>query len=122
MTTPVNDVSHVILTFDTVVRGFDAADIRVQNGTATAPTGSGTLYTVTITPDGTSAIVISVDLTGVTDRLGNAGTSTETLTVAYYDSSSWRISVLARSEWASETFNSTKDVAERLANNKNGYA
>lgn len=85
VTPPVNDVFDVILTFDTVVRGFDAADIRVQNGTATALTGSGTLYTVTITPDGTSAIVISVDLTGVTDSLGNAGTSTETLTVAYYD-------------------------------------
>ena len=35
---------------------------------------------------------------------------------------SWRSSVLAQSEQASETFNSTKDVAERLANNKNGEA
>ena len=35
---------------------------------------------------------------------------------------SWRSSVLAQSERASETSHSTKDVAERLANDKNGKA
>ena len=35
---------------------------------------------------------------------------------------SWRSSVLAQSERASETSHSTKDVAERLANDKNGEA
>lgn len=69
------------ITFSEAVSGFTTADLSVPNATAGALASSdgGITWTATLTPDagvsdGTN--VVTVDLSGVVDAFGNAGTGT----------------------------------------------
>ena len=80
-TAPVNGAFGVTFTFDEPVNTFTEADVSVTNGRASTPTGSGASYTATITPAADGDVIVRVDLTGVTDRNGNAGVSSQAFTV-----------------------------------------
>ena len=51
---------EVIIEFSEPVTGFDAAHIRVVNGTATSLTGSGSVYRASIRPDATGTVMVRV--------------------------------------------------------------
>jgi Ca2+-binding RTX toxin-like protein len=64
------------LTFSEAVTGFDASKVTVGNGSKGSFSGSGTTYTLVVTPTASSAgnITIDVSTTGVTDAAGNQAT------------------------------------------------
>ncbi|QVM93924.1 DUF4347 domain-containing protein [Pseudomonas entomophila] len=77
----IGETSQVTITFSEAVTGFTNADLTVANGTLSAVSSSdgGITWTATFTP--ASAItdatnVITLDNTGVTDSVGNAGAGT----------------------------------------------
>ncbi len=71
---PINGAFEVTITFSEVVTGLDLSDFILANGTASNLTGSGTLYTATITP--TTDGVITIDLDGgAMDAAGNNNTA-----------------------------------------------
>ena len=78
-TFPTKDAFAVTFTFSADVTGFDAADVTVTNGTASAVTGSGTIYAVTVTPaadvDGDVTVSVSADTARASNGVGNAAAS-----------------------------------------------
>ncbi|MDC7719174.1 Ig-like domain-containing protein, partial [Vogesella sp. DC21W] len=74
----VGDTATVTFTFSEAVSGFTAADVTVPNGTLSNLSSSdgGITWTATLTPSANisdASNVLSVDLTGVADLAGNAG-------------------------------------------------
>ncbi|WP_417498113.1 Ig-like domain-containing protein [Maricaulis sp.] len=59
------------VTFDEAVTGFAASDLTVGNGTASGLAGSGTAYTVTITPSASGAVTVDMAAGKVEDIVGN---------------------------------------------------
>ncbi|MGM8063374.1 DUF4347 domain-containing protein, partial [Vogesella indigofera] len=74
----VGDSATVTFTFSEAVSGFTAADVTVPNGTLSNLSSSdgGLTWTATLTPSANvsdASNALSVDLTGVSDAAGNAG-------------------------------------------------
>ena len=63
--------------------GFGAGDVTVANGIADNLRGSGSQYTVAITPDGTGALEIGIAAGVATDAAGNGNTAAPSVDVAY---------------------------------------
>tara|TARA_R110002073_G_scaffold34954_1_gene102885 strand:+ start:5111 stop:14044 length:8934 start_codon:yes stop_codon:yes gene_type:complete len=57
--------------FDEAVTGFTASDLTVGNGTASGLAGSGTAYTVTITPTASGLVTVDMAVGKVGDAAGN---------------------------------------------------
>ena len=77
----IGETSLVTITFSEAVTGFTNADLSIANGTLTAVSSadSGVTWTATLTPTASvtdTTNVITLDLTGVTDLAGNAGSGT----------------------------------------------
>ncbi|WP_265310980.1 Ig-like domain-containing protein [Verminephrobacter aporrectodeae] len=75
----VGESTTVTITFNKPVNGLDASDIVCPNGTLSAPTANAerTVWTATLTPTANAnagANTIRVNLAGVTDDAGTAGT------------------------------------------------
>jgi len=72
-------------TFTGAVTGFDTSKITVVNGTKGTFSGSGTTYTLVVTPTASSSGNISVDVitTGVTDAAGNGAIAPAQYTQAF---------------------------------------
>tara|TARA_R110002073_G_scaffold326975_1_gene507298 strand:- start:158 stop:5872 length:5715 start_codon:yes stop_codon:yes gene_type:complete len=74
---PTNAAYDVTITFSEVVTGLDLSDLDVGNGTASNLTGSGAVYTATITPTGDGGVITTVfddlviDLAGNGNKLSN---------------------------------------------------
>lgn len=68
-------VFDVTITFSEAVYGFDREDVTVVQGTATALTGSGTTYTVTIDPVMGQIVQVSVAAGVAADIAGNPNTA-----------------------------------------------
>ncbi len=76
------DPFTVTITFNETVTGFTEDDIGVSNGSASEFEGSGSRYSVTITPDDEGDVTISVDADAAKDEAGNANTAAQPLTVS----------------------------------------
>ncbi len=83
----------VTITFSETVTGFDINDIIVGNGTKSDFSGSGTTYTVNITPDADGTVTVDVAAGAAQDAAGNNNTAaaqlsrtynSQQLTVTYY--------------------------------------
>ena len=72
----------VTVTFSEAVTGFDASDVTVTNGSATA-SGSGTTYTASITPDGQGDITIAIGANVAEDAAGNGNDAATDVTVPW---------------------------------------
>jgi hypothetical protein len=70
----------VTATFSEVVTGFDASDVVVTNGTASSVSGSGTTYTITITPGASGDIGVSVPENRALDSVNNGNTASNSVT------------------------------------------
>jgi hypothetical protein len=69
----------VTITFSESVAGFVVGDITVSNGTAGGFTGSGTTYTVNITPAGSGTVTVSVAANVAADVATNGNTASNVL-------------------------------------------
>ena len=80
-TFPTRDAFTVTLTFSEAVTGFELGDVAVANGTATAftETTTGTVWTVTVTPDsdyaGDVEVSVAADAARNASAVGNAASS-----------------------------------------------
>lgn len=70
------------VTFSEPVTGFSASDLAVVNGRVTSVSGSGAVYSATITPSGTGDLSISVPRNGAADGAGNGNVASGSVTVA----------------------------------------
>ena len=70
------------ITFSESVTGFTASDITVSHANVTALSGSGAIYTATITSTGTGDVNLAVPADAAEDAAGNGTTASNTLVVA----------------------------------------
>ena len=74
---PVNGPFTVTATFSEAVTGLTAGDFTLTNGAASAVTGSGATYTVTITPAATGQVTVDLPAGSATDAAGNTNTAAQ---------------------------------------------
>ena len=70
-------------TFSESVSGFASGDPTVTNGSAAPPAGSGSRYSIVITPAGYGTVTVRIPAGVATDAAGNANTASDTLTVTW---------------------------------------
>jgi surface protein len=80
-TTPVSGAFSVVITFSQPVTQFTMADVTVINGTATMMTGSGTTYTLTVSPTSASNVSISLPAGVVSGAGGTVNTASNVINV-----------------------------------------
>ena len=68
--------------FSEPVTGFDATDLVVTNGSASAVTGSGAVYVATIIPTGAGDTDVTLPAASARDAAGNDNTASNTLVVS----------------------------------------
>ncbi len=74
----------VTFAFSEAVTGFAATDVTVAGGTKSAFSGNGASYSLTVTPDGSADVVVTVEAGAATDGGGNTGpASAETATATW---------------------------------------
>jgi hypothetical protein len=78
----IGDTATVTFTFAEAVAGFTLADVTAENGVLSALSSSdgGITWTATLTPNTSTADatnILTLDLTGVQDLAGNAGSGTD---------------------------------------------
>ncbi len=73
----------VTITFSEAVTGFALNDITIVNGTAGSFSGSGTTYTINITPNAQGTVTVNVGASKVTDAAGNGNTAAVQLVRTY---------------------------------------
>ena len=69
------------IVFDEPVTGLTLSGINVDNGTASALSGSGTAYTATITPDTDGTVTISLLAGNAFDLAGNGNVASNVFSV-----------------------------------------
>ena len=69
------------ITFSEDVTGFAQGDVTINNGTVTAFSGSGDIYTVTITPAATGTVTVDIAARAARDAAGNGNTAADRLSV-----------------------------------------
>ena len=67
----VNGAFEVTITFSEAVTGFEQSDLQVTNGSVTRFSGSGTSYTVEITPSESGEVTVEVGADVAEDAAGN---------------------------------------------------
>ena len=80
-TTPVSGPFSVVITFSQPVTQFTMADVTVVNGTATTMTGSGTTYTLTVSPTSASNVSILLPAGAVSSAGGTLNTASNVLSL-----------------------------------------
>ena len=80
-TTPASGPFSVVITFSQPVTQFTISDVTVVNGTATTMTGSGTTYTLTVSPTSGANVSISVAAGIVSGSGGTLNTASNVLNV-----------------------------------------
>ncbi len=70
-----NGAFDVTITFSEPVTGFEKGDVTVDNGTATALSGSGSSYTATITPTASGTVTVDVAENVAEDGASNGNTA-----------------------------------------------
>lgn len=73
----------VTATFSEDVTGFDASDIAVVNGTASAFSGSGSVYTFTVTPTDQGLVTVDIAAAAAVDRANNPSTAANTISTTF---------------------------------------
>ena len=70
-------------TFSESVGGFASGDVSVTNGSAAPPAGSGSTYSIVITPAGYGTVTVGIAAGVANDAAGNANTASNTLSVSW---------------------------------------
>ena len=72
-------------TFSEAVTGFETGDITINGGTKGAFAGSGTSYTLAVTPDGSADVTVTVNANSATNGDGNTGPASAQTATATWD-------------------------------------
>jgi hypothetical protein len=112
-TTNVNPIP-VTITFSESVTGFVDADVTVTNGTKSGFSGSGTTYTVNVTPSAQGTVTVNVAGSAAQDAAGNNNTAATQLSRAF-DSIAPSFSALSVQTASPSTTNFTPTVAFTLS-------
>ncbi len=80
---PVNGNISVTATFSESVTGFDSSDLTIGNAVVIGFSGSGTTYSITLTPILNSAVTVLANAGGAQDSAGNSNTASNTLSRTY---------------------------------------
>jgi hypothetical protein len=78
---PVSGVFTATFTFNEDVTGFELGDISVANGAASDLSGSGAVYTATITPSADGSVTVDVAGGAAADAAGNDNTAASQFSV-----------------------------------------
>ena len=73
------------LTFSEIVTGFDTTDVSVTNGAKGAFGGSGTDYTLVVTPDGDEDVTVTVAEDAASDGINDGPTAAAAATATWDD-------------------------------------
>lgn len=90
--TTVADPFAVNVSFTEVVTGLSSSDFVVTNGAASNVSGSGSNYTVTITPSAVGQVTVSLPANSVSDAAGNGNSVSTTLSRTYGTTAGYTIS------------------------------
>jgi hypothetical protein len=104
----------VTITFSESVTGFVDADVTVTNGTKSGFSGSGTTYTVNVTPTAQGAVTVNVAVNVAQDAAGNGNTAAATLSRTF-DSAAPTLSALSIQAISPSSTNFTPTVAFTLS-------
>ena len=74
---------NVTATFSENVTGLTASDFVIMNGSATAVAGSGSLYTISVTPAIGGGVTFNLPINRCTDVSGNGNAASNTINVTY---------------------------------------
>ncbi|NGP87657.1 Ig-like domain-containing protein [Fodinibius halophilus] len=81
---PTNAASFdVTATFNESVTGFDASDITVGNGSVNSVSGSGTTYTITVSPTNDGSVTVDIPAGGATDGAGAGNEAASQFSITY---------------------------------------
>ena len=83
----------VAFTFSEAVTGFVTGDVTVTGGTKGAFSGSGTTYTLAVTPSGSADVVVTVAADAATDGGGNTGPAFAVSATAEWDATAPTVSI-----------------------------
>jgi len=84
LTSPTNvSPIPVTITFSETVTGFVLADISVTNGTADNFSGSGTTYSVNVTPAADGQVIVNVNAGVANDSAGNLNTAATAFNITF---------------------------------------
>ena len=91
----INSTSNLSVTFtwSEDVTGFDASDVTVTGGTASAFAGSGQSYSLTVTPSGNVNVVVTVTANTGTDGGGNTGPASAERATATWDATAPTVTI-----------------------------
>ncbi|PRZ50181.1 PKD domain-containing protein [Tritonibacter scottomollicae] len=82
LTGPSNGTFSAAITLSEASTNFDASDLTLTNASATM-TGSGTQYSVVLTPDADGTVAVSVGTNRFSDAAGNGNEASNTSSVEY---------------------------------------
>ena len=82
-TSPVSGAFQVTLTFSEAVTGVELSDLVVGNGTASGLSGSGSVYTATITPAADGNVTVDLSAGAAQDAAGNGNTAAPQFVLEY---------------------------------------
>ena len=86
LTTPSLTVSGsftVTATFSESVTGLNSGEFAITNGNASTPSGSGTSYSVVVTPASYGTTTVQLPAGSVSDPSGNTNTASNTLSISW---------------------------------------
>ncbi|MDE2956104.1 MAG: Ig-like domain-containing protein, partial [Bacteroidota bacterium] len=75
----------VTFTFSEAVTGFETNDVTVSGGTKGTFSGSGTTYTLAVTPEGSKDVVVTVAADAAADVDGDTGPASDVTATAIWD-------------------------------------
>ncbi|MEZ4705110.1 MAG: Ig-like domain-containing protein [Bdellovibrionota bacterium] len=108
----------VTITFSESVTGFVVGDITVGNGSLSNFTGSGTTYTVDVTPSSDGSVTVDVAGGVAQDAAGNNNTAATQFSITYDNSA---LSVSISSALSSPTNNSPLPVTITFSESVTGF-
>lgn len=73
----------VTATFSENVTGFDSSDVTVSNGTASAVSGSGSVYTFSVTPTAQGLVTVDIPAGAAVDQISNPSTASNAISTTF---------------------------------------
>jgi len=81
-----NKTTSFTATFSEAITGFDASDISVTNGEVSNISGSGKVFTFTVTTSENGTVTTKINASAVTDLAGNNSSASDTYSFTHDDS------------------------------------
>jgi hypothetical protein len=108
-------------TFGEAVTGFSLSGITVTNGTASALSGSGSVYTFNVTPTGPGAVTVVINANAAQDDAGIGNQVSPTFSITYDDDGT-TVSATLSSSLSNETNQSPIPMTATFGESVTGFS